>query len=73
MHQIEGIGKPREDISAFKTPRPTYDGSESDVQWVELSGSQYSVEDVDLGRWLHIHVMELSLDRTTSVPKSVLR
>ena len=33
-------------------PIPTFEGNENDIQWVEISGSEYSVEEPDLVRWL---------------------
>ena len=31
---------------------PTFSGGEEDVQWIEMSGSQYSVDELDLVKWL---------------------
>ena len=33
-----------------------YDGSNNDIQWIEISGSQYSVDELDLVRWLRAKV-----------------
>ena len=33
----------------------TYDGSTSDVQWVEISGCQYSITEGELLCWLHLY------------------
>ena len=33
-------------------PVHTFEGSENDIQWVEITGSEYSVEELDLVRWL---------------------
>ena len=33
-------------------PIPSFEGADNDIQWVEISGSEYSVEELDLVRWL---------------------
>ena len=33
-----------------------YDGSNNDIQCIEISGSQYSVDELDLVRWLRVKV-----------------
>ena len=36
----KGIGKPR---TTKDIPRPSFDGTENDIQWVEISGCQYAI------------------------------
>ena len=48
--KIQGIWKQRSE------PRlPNYDGSLSDIQWIEISGSQYSIDELGLARWLRCY------------------
>ena len=37
-----------------------YDGSTSDVQWVEISGCQYSITEGELLCWLHLYCDSLT-------------
>ena len=32
-----------------------YDGQKNNVQWIEISGSQYSIEELDSVRWLKLY------------------
>ena len=41
-------------------PLPTFKGDESEIQWVEISGSNYSVDELDLVRWLQMYGKILS-------------
>ena len=36
-------------------PTPTFEGNENDIQWVEISGSEYSIDELDLVRWLRTY------------------
>ena len=50
--KILGIRKPR---TTPDYPRPQFDGTENDVQWVEISGCQYSITEGELRCWLGIY------------------
>ena len=49
-------------------PRPRFDSSDHDVQWVEISGCQYAVEEDDLKCWL-----ELGLELASTSYPSILQ
>ena len=55
--KIVGIRKPR---TTPDTPRPLYDGTEGDVQWVEISGCQYEITEGELLCWLNLYGEVLS-------------
>ena len=50
--KIMGIRKPRTDQDI---PRPTFDGTENDVQWVEISGCQYAITEGELKCWMGLY------------------
>ena len=50
--KIVGIRRPR---MTPEIPRPTYDGTENDVQWVEISGCQYEITEGELLCWLKLY------------------
>ena len=41
--KLTGIRKPR---SSPELPWPDFGGSENDIQWIEISGCQYSISEV---------------------------
>ena len=41
-------------------PRPTFDGSANDIQWVEISGCQYAITEGELLCWLGLYGEVLS-------------
>ena len=43
--KLTGIRKPR---SGPELPRPEFDGSDNDIQWVEISGCQYAISEGEL-------------------------
>ena len=43
--KIVGIRKPK---TTPEIPRPLYDGSENDIQWVEIGGCQYEITEGEL-------------------------
>ena len=51
--KIMGIRKPR---TTPEVPRPTYDGSSSNVQWVEISGCRYSITEQRWAQGQHPHL-----------------
>ena len=55
--KIIGIRKPR---TTPELPRPHYNGSNDDVQWVEISGCQYSVDSDELKSWLELYGLVLT-------------
>ena len=55
--RIMGIRKPR---TAPEIPRPQFDGSDADIQWVEISGCQYSIDPAELVSWLELYGQVLS-------------
>ena len=54
---VMGIRRPR---TTPELPRPQFDGSDNDIQWVEISGCQYSITDGELLCWLHLYGESLS-------------
>ena len=55
--RIVGIKKPK---TTPDFPRPQFNGSEDDVQWVEISGCQYSISEGELLCWLNLYGEVLS-------------
>ena len=49
--KIMGIRRAK---STQDIPRPTFEGKENDIQWVELSGCQYSIDEGELKSWLEM-------------------
>ena len=47
--RIVGIRKPK---PGPVLPRPIYDGSDNDVQWIEISGCQYAITEGELLCWI---------------------
>ena len=47
------LGKKKEWVPTM--PMPTYDGGLNDTQWVEISGSEYRDDELDLVRWLKVY------------------
>ena len=45
----------------FSRTNKTYDGGDGDVQWIEMSGSQYSIDELDLVSWLKMYGEILTL------------
>ena len=35
--------------------KPFYNGVNNEVQWIEISGSQNSIDELDLVRWLRLY------------------
>ena len=35
--------------------KPYYDGEKNDVQWIEISGYQHSIDELDLIKWLRLY------------------
>ena len=56
--KIVGIRRPR---TTPDVPRPQYDGSEVDIQLVEISGCQYSITKGELLCWLNLYGEVLSV------------
>ena len=50
--KLLGVRIPRDE---FYQETPYYDGERNDVQWVEISGSEYSIEELDLIKWLRLY------------------
>ena len=50
--RIMGIRKPK---AQPELPRPEFDGSENDIQWVEISGCQYAITEGELLCWLNLY------------------
>ena len=50
--RLLGVRIPRDE---FYQETPYYDGERNDVQWVEISGSEYSIEELDLIKWLRLY------------------
>ena len=36
----------------YPFPIPSYNVGQNDVEWVEISGSEYSIEELDLVKWM---------------------
>ena len=56
--KIVGMRKPR---PIQDRPRPQYDGSDNDIQWVEISGCQYEITEGELLCWLNLYGEVLSV------------
>ena len=56
--KIIGLRKPK---LTPDLPRPDYNGSENDVQWVEISGCQYSVTEGELKCSFKLKMKEIFL------------
>ena len=67
--RIVGIRKPK---TGPELPRPNYDGSENDVQWIEISGCQYSITEGELLCWLNLYGEILSKISEMKHPDSEL-
>ena len=48
--KLLGVRKPPQVPS-----KPLYDGKLNDVQWIKISGSQYTIDELDLVRWLRLY------------------
>ena len=55
--KIAGVRKPK---TTPDLPRPLFDGSLNDVQWVEISGCQYAITEGELLCWLNLYGEVLS-------------
>ena len=55
--KIIGIRKPK---TTPEAPRPSFDGSENDVQWVEIGNCQYSITEGELN-WLNLSMTAFKL------------
>ena len=50
--RILGVPKPRKEPTC-----PLFDGINNEVQWVQISGCQYSIDELDLIRWLRLYMV----------------
>ena len=62
--KIIGIRKPK---SSPDLPRPSFNGSANDIQWVEIGGCQYSITEGELLCWLGLYGEVLSKIRVVYV------